>query len=186
MRQPKSARLGLGVNGGVNFVRNSPRAHRVWSDWWDRPLRLSKAERRSYTDWWPGHQNGLNDAIVANPAHSSCVHILPSDVLFEPGQYVRHFTGVGANKEQLFLQHHGAAAIHALLRLPSWNATACPTVQRKVRMAATERAASSSASMHETTRRDWVEIELTVTEHCRLAEAAGLAQELRALWRVGL
>ena len=83
----------------------------------------------------PRAENALNDAVLANASFGPCVHVAPhGDLYGEPGRYVRHFTGVNADKERMFRARFQGAAFDALLALPSWNATACRVWRRAVRL----------------------------------------------------
>ena len=155
-----------GINVGSRFVRASLRTQRLLHFWWQWPLQLpTSQERAAYLDHFPGEQNAFNDAILTNSSFSRCVHVAPNaDLYGEPGHYTRHYTGVGVDKERLFLEAHATPSkLDGLLAFPPWNTTACTPFRRNVRMPA-----SGSASGNVAT-----EIEYTI--HCQLPIQGGAA-----------
>lgn len=166
-----------GINAGSRFVRNSPESHQLLHEWWAWPLRLSRSEAPAYLHDFPGEQNALNDGILANATYASCVHVVPNAALYgPPGRYARHYTGVGANKEAMFLDSHEAQTLEILLQVPEWNETMCTPYVRTIRLPAIP-------SLHSVHTHYPTDIEYTI--HCRLSAESGLdlaPHKLAALW----
>lgn len=159
-----------GINVGARFYRNGRITHRLLHEWWSWPMRLPKGEGRQYLHGFPGEQNTLNDAILTNDTYSGCVHVAPNHELYgPPGRFTRHFTGVSADKEAMFLDHFSSGAVGALLRFPTWAETACTTVQRQMSMPAN---AGGTAA---------VTVSYTSTRHCLNASLASTSLRER-LW----
>ena len=158
---------------GARFFRNGVRTLQLLEEWWAWPMRLrSRAARAAYLHGFPGEQNALNDAILANASHRRCVHVVPNRELYgPPGHFARHFTGVGADKEALFLARWPSAAVGALIDFfPEWNATACATEERHVRMPAKN---AQGATM--------LGVDVAYTRHCLDERMASRALRER-LW----
>ena len=168
-----------GINVGSRFVRNGPESHRLLLEWWSWPLRLPPREAPGYLHEFPGEQNALNDGILANASYASCLHVVPNGELYgSPGRYARHYTGVGADKEAMFLSSHEASSLDILLRLPEWNETMCAPTVRTIRLPALPTRRSAHATHHYPT-------DVEFTRHCRLSTQSGQAlasHKLAALW----
>ena len=160
-----------GANAGVKFVRASPHGMQLIKEWWQWPLGLpTRQVRTEYLDAFPGDQNALNDAILKNANYSRCLHVAPNaDLYGKPGRYTRHYTGVHADKEGMFLADHSSRAqVNALLSFPEWNATACAPSSRSVRLPAVVSDDNSLSYGHR-------EITIEYTPHCHIPPGGGVA-----------
>ena len=162
-----------GINVGSRFFRAGSKTLKLLHEWWVWPLRLqTEAERTEYIHRFPGEQNALNDGILTNASLARCVHVTPNAELYSaPGIFARHFTGVSANKEQMFLEAHpfgSRRTLEAIENVPPWNVTACSPYRRTVRLPA-----SSDGSLS-------TDIEVEYTEHCNLLSSTGTSGELGA------
>ena len=103
------------------------------------------------------------DQSLHSLAHELVRPSWPLDV----GRYTRHYTGVGADKEAMFIRSHGARALEMLLHLPEWNDTMCTPNVRTVRLPtiAPRRPVHEHANQYAT--------EIEYTHHCRLSAQSG-------------